>query len=110
MSTLLLYILKLSCSLSIVWSFYRVFLHNLTFYNLNRWYLLGYALLSFFIPFIDIGPIDHEDPALQPLVIQYIPVIGGGQVVKALALNVIQPAYLQADSRLSWMATLPTNR
>jgi TonB-dependent SusC/RagA subfamily outer membrane receptor len=85
MPTFLLYILKLSCSLSIVWLFYRIFLHNLTFYNLNRWYLLGYALLSFLIPFIDIGPIDHEDPTLQPLIVQYIPVIGGGQVVRALS-------------------------
>ena len=99
MSTLLLYILKLSCSLSIVWLFYRVFLHKLTFYNLNRWYLLGYALLSFFIPFIDIGPIDHEDPALQPLVIQYIPVIGGGQVVKALATT-------RASGVWSWPAVV----
>ncbi len=85
MSALLLYFLKLSCALSIVWLFYRLFLHNLTFYSLNRWYLLGYALLCFAIPFINIGPIDHEDPALQPLIVQYIPVIGGGQVVRALA-------------------------
>ena len=85
MSALVLYILKLSCALSIVWSFYRIFLHNLTFYNLNRWYLLGYALLSFFIPFINIGPIDREDPALQPLIVQYIPVIGDGKVVRALS-------------------------
>jgi TonB-dependent SusC/RagA subfamily outer membrane receptor len=85
MPTFLLYILKFSCSLSIVWLFYRVFLHNLTFYNLNRWYLIGYALLSFFIPFINIGPIDREDPALQPLILQYIPVLGEGKVAKALS-------------------------
>jgi TonB-dependent SusC/RagA subfamily outer membrane receptor len=83
MPVLLLYILKLSCSLCIVWVFYRLLLHNLTFYNSNRWYLLGYALLSFLIPFINIGPIDREDPALQPLIVQYIPVIGGGQPAKA---------------------------
>ncbi len=86
MPTLLVYILKLSCSLSIVWLFYRLFLHNLTFYSLNRWYLLGYALLSFLIPFINIGPIDREDPALQPLIVQYIPVIGEGRVVRALSV------------------------
>jgi len=85
MPTFLLYILKLSCSLSIVWLFYRIFLHDLTFYNSNRWYLVGYALLSFFIPFINIGPIDREDPALQPLIVQYIPVIGEGKVIRALS-------------------------
>jgi TonB-dependent SusC/RagA subfamily outer membrane receptor len=97
MPSLLLYILKLSCALSIVWLFYRIFLHNLTFYDLNRWYLLGYALLSFLIPFINIGPIDHEDPTLQPLIVQYIPVIGGGQVVKALAAT-------RPSSAWSWPA------
>jgi TonB-dependent SusC/RagA subfamily outer membrane receptor len=85
MPTLLVYILKLSCSLSIVWLFYRIFLHDLTFYNSNRWYLVGYALLSFFIPFINIGPIDREDPAIQPLIVQYIPVIGEGKVIRALS-------------------------
>lgn len=85
MPTLLVYILKLSCSLCIVWLFYRLLLHNLTFYNSNRWYLLGYALLSFLIPFINLGPIDREDPALQPLIVQYIPVIGEGQMVRALS-------------------------
>jgi len=97
MPTLLIYLLKLSCSLSIVWLFYRLFLHNLTFYNLNRWYLLGYALLSFFIPFINIGPIDREDPALQPLIVQYIPVIGEGRVVKALSAT-------RPSSAWSWPA------
>ena len=99
MPTFLLYILKFSCSLNIVWLFYRVFLHNLTFYNMNRWYLFGYALLSFLIPFINIGPIDHEDPALQPLIVQYIPVIGDGKAVGALPA----PRVL-ASSTWSWPA------
>ena len=41
MPTLLLYMLKLSCLLSIVWLFYRIFLHDLTFYNSSRWYLVA---------------------------------------------------------------------
>src|SRR5271156_3172619 len=98
MPSLLLYILKLSCSLSIVWLFYRLFLHNLTFYSLNRWYLLGYVMLSFLIPFINIGPIDHEDPALQPLIVQYIPVVSGEPVVRALAAT-------RPSSDRSWPAT-----
>ena len=101
MPTLLIYLLKLSCSLSIVWLFYRLFLHNLTFYNLNRWYLLGYALLSFLIPFINIGPIDHEDPALQPLIVQYIPVIGDKKAVGALSA----PRVL-ASSTWNWPAVV----
>jgi TonB-dependent SusC/RagA subfamily outer membrane receptor len=76
MPVLLIYLIKLSCSLGITWLFYRLVLRNLTFYTWNRWYLLGYAVISFLIPVVDIGPIRGEDPALQPLIIQYIPVIG----------------------------------
>ncbi|WP_431211243.1 M56 family metallopeptidase [Puia sp. P3] len=31
-------------------------LRRLTFYNLNRWYLLCYSFLCFFIPLVDVGP------------------------------------------------------
>jgi len=75
MPAILLYLVKFSCSLGILWLFYRMVLHSLTFYTLNRWYLLGYTLLSFLIPLVNIGPIRGEDPALQPVIIQYIPVI-----------------------------------
>jgi hypothetical protein len=50
------YIIKLSICLAAVYFFYRLFLRRLTFYNWNRWYLLGYAALSFIIPLIDIMP------------------------------------------------------
>lgn len=76
MPAILLYLVKFSCSLGILWLFYRLVLRSLTFYNWNRWYLMGYSLLCFLIPFINIGPIRGEDPALQPVIIQYIPVIG----------------------------------
>jgi len=74
MPAILLYFVKLTCSLGFVWLFYRFVLYDLTFYTLNRWYLLGYTLLSFLMPLVNIGPIRGEDPALQPVIIQYIPV------------------------------------
>ena len=89
MPSLVLYLVKCSISLSIVWIFYQVLLRRLTFYNLNRWYLLGYSLLSFFIPFIDIGGVIEKDPARQPLVIQLIPSIGD---YKGVALPVSRQA------------------
>ena len=49
------YILKLSLSLGVVFLFYHFVLRRLTFYNWNRWYLLGYTILCFFLPFIDIS-------------------------------------------------------
>jgi TonB-dependent SusC/RagA subfamily outer membrane receptor len=75
MPALLLYLLKLSISLSIVWIFYQLCLRRLTFYKLNRWYLLGYSVLAFFIPLINIGPMLLDGPSGEPLVVQYIPAI-----------------------------------
>ena len=62
MPVLLLYILKLSVSLAVMFVFYQLVLRKLTFYNWNRWYLLGYSVISFLIAFIDISPVleQHE--------------------------------------------------
>lgn len=57
MPFLLTYILKLSLSLLIIYLFYQFLLRRLTFYNHNRWYLVGYSFLSFLIPLINITPV-----------------------------------------------------
>lgn len=75
MPVIMLYLLKLSISLSTVWLFYQVLLHRLTFYHLNRWYLLFYSLLSFFIPLIDIAPMVEKNRYVQPLMVRIIPAI-----------------------------------
>src|ERR1700760_576676 len=76
MPVILLFLFKLSVSLGVMWGFYQVFLRRLTFYTLNRWYLLGYTLLAFGIPFINIGPMFNDGPAGEPVVIQFIPAFG----------------------------------
>ncbi|HMH24746.1 MAG TPA: M56 family metallopeptidase [Puia sp.] len=70
-----LYLIKLSISLSAAWLFYQLFLRRLTFYAWNRWYLLGYSLLSFFIPFINVAQVVKSERE-GATVIGYIPVIG----------------------------------
>lgn len=70
------YLLKLSVSLSVVYLFYILVLRRLTFYNWNRWYLLGYSLLAFFIPFVNISPVLEQSDWDKNLVIQLIPVFG----------------------------------
>ena len=88
MPALFLYLLKLSISLSITWLFYRLVLRGLTFYRLNRCYLLGYTLLSFFIPFIDIGPIASDTGQVhQPVYIQLIPVVGNNTPTPVLSIH-----------------------
>ena len=70
-----IYLLKLSVSLGVVFLFYQLVLRRLTFYNWNRWYLLGYALLSFFIPFIDITNAIKKDQLTTNSILQWIPVL-----------------------------------
>jgi hypothetical protein len=84
-----LFLFKLSLSLAVVWGFYRVALRRLTFHNLNRWYLLGYSLFSFIIPLIDIGRVLPDGPAGEPVILQFIPAMGGvGRGVGGAAASV----------------------
>jgi TonB-dependent SusC/RagA subfamily outer membrane receptor len=56
MQFVLEYLLKFSISIAVMYVFYRAVLRQLTFYRWNRFYLLGYGLLCFVIPFINIAP------------------------------------------------------
>ena len=89
-----LFLFKLSVSLAIVWCFYQTVLRRLTFHTLNRWYLLGYALLSFVFPFINIGPMLPDGPAGEPVVLEFIPAIGGVRGDLAAVGAVSRPAGL----------------
>jgi len=75
MPVLFSYLLKLSVSLAVVFLFYHFVLRKLTFYNWNRWYLLGYTLLSFFIPFIDITGLLERNEWSTNNMITWVPVI-----------------------------------
>lgn len=71
---MLLYLIKLSISLAVVTTFYWVFLRKLTFYKWNRWYLLGYSLLSFLLPFLNVY--DFLEPgATGPVVMEAVPLL-----------------------------------
>ncbi len=63
------YLLKVSACLTLFFAFYLVFLRKLTFFKINRFYLLSALLLSFVIPAINvqierIAPVvvDHVQP------------------------------------------------
>ena len=74
MPFLLLYIIKFSISLAVVFIFYHFVLRRLTFYNWNRIYLVGYTLLSFFIPFIDISGALQQNKLSDNQLINWLPV------------------------------------
>src|SRR5919107_1412073 len=73
MQPLYLYFLKLTISIAVVFLFYQLVLRKLTFYNWNRWYLLGYSLLSFLIPLINIFSLVQQQEITESKVITFIP-------------------------------------
>ena len=75
MPVLFLYILKLSISLAVVYLFYHFVLRKLTFYTWNRWYLLGYSFLSFFIAFFNITPLFQSGLLNYNKAVQLVPSI-----------------------------------
>lgn len=93
MPFLQVYIVKLSLSLSLVYMFYRLVLQRLTFYNWNRFYLFGYTVLSFLIPFINITPVLEKNEMLNNRVVSFIPSVDGfaNHHPSALATDVQQP-------------------
>lgn len=70
------YLLKLSLSLGLVFLFYQFVLRRLTFYTWNRWYLIGYSLLCFFLPFIDISLALEGAEMKDSPVVNWVPVLG----------------------------------
>lgn len=96
MPVLIDYIIKLSICLSVVYLFYHLFLRRLTFYNWNRGYLLGYTVLSFVIPVINIMPELQKKQLDQNALMQWIPVVGYKTVVE-------KPTFLEALSFWDWL-------
>lgn len=73
MSLFFAYLIKFSIGLAAVYLFYRFVLRKLTFYNWNRWYLLGYTFLSFFIAAINITPLLQQNKLADSKTIQWVP-------------------------------------
>ena len=69
------YLLKLSIALAVVYLVYWLLLRRLTFYNWNRWYLLGYSLCCFIIPLINVFELLQQHGLQDAAVVSYIPAI-----------------------------------
>lgn len=70
------YFIKLSIGLGVVYLFYALVLRRLTFYNWNRWYLLGYSIMVLLIPFVNISPVLETHDWSNIYVVQIVPVMG----------------------------------
>lgn len=78
--------------MSVIYLFYWVLLRMLTFYNWNRWYLLGYTALCFVIPFVDVFAWLQYQGLQNVAVVNYIP-----------AIVEIQPANIASDGgSINW--------
>jgi beta-lactamase regulating signal transducer with metallopeptidase domain len=88
MTFILLYLLKVSISLAVVFLFYLLVLQRLTFYNWNRRYLLGYTLISFLVPFIDISPVLERNEWAGNSIVNWVPVIRQSSSSEVITANV----------------------
>ena len=104
MSLLIQYLVKLSISLAVVWLFYQFILRRLTFYNSNRWYLLGYTLFSFFIPFINISPIIGNNSGSKNDLIQLIPSVHQYTIALEEASHCPIPIWSTQYDKWDWTA------
>jgi hypothetical protein len=104
MSILIQYLVKLSISLSVVWLFYQFVLRRLTFYNSNRWYLLGYTFLSFFIPFVNISSIIGNDSGSKNDLIQFIPSVHQYTIALEEASHCPIPIWSTQYDKWDWTA------
>src|SRR5215204_477220 len=104
MSLLIQYLVKLSISLGVVWLFYQFILRRLTFYNSNRWYLLGYTILSFFIPFINISTILGNNSVANNELIQFIPSVHQYTIALEEASHCPVPIWSTSYDKLDWTA------
>jgi len=104
MSLLIQYLVKLSISLAIVWLFYQFVLRRLTFYNSNRWFLLGYSLLSFFVPFINISPVLEKNEVAANGILQFIPSVQQYTAALGEASWYPAPGWSTNYDKWDWMA------
>ncbi len=101
MPVFLLYLIKLSLGIAAVYCFYHLLLRRLTFYQFNRWYMILYPLLCFFIPFIDVAPLSAGSKGNT--VFSYIPAVQ--QYISPVALDAAEATVLQNSASLfSWWA------
>ena len=98
---MLQYLIKFSISLAVLFVFYRAFLRPLTFYQCNRFYLLGYSLLSFAIPFIDISSLLPGNS--HPRLVSFIPSISYYYNATENTAPAVQVSFFQQLTATDWL-------
>lgn len=97
MSTII-YLLQVSACLAIFYGFYYLLLNKLTFFTINRYYLVSTLIISFVIPLLTI-PVNQQYSAVP--VLQQIGSFNS--VPKAISL--VSPP-VKTDNTITWMQLL----
>ncbi len=96
----LVYLLQVSACTAVFYLFYRLLLHQLTFFTINRWYLLATIFLSFIIPVLTI-PVNPQQ--------QHIAVVQQAVYINTLQMgpaNVTDINMAQIAEPINWMQLL----
>ncbi|WP_421870952.1 peptidoglycan DD-metalloendopeptidase family protein [Marinoscillum sp.] len=81
MADWMLYLLKVSSFHAVLVLFYLLFLRRLTFYQFNRWFLVGGLLMSFVLPVIQV----HNEP-VQKANQEFVEMIGPGLIAEPIVM------------------------
>lgn len=103
MPFLLQYLIKFSISLALLYVFYKALLRSLTFYTWNRFYLLGYAILSFVIPFINVSGLFESNASAPVPLVQFVPALVDYQITPGSLPLVKQASFSQHTSINQWL-------
>ena len=97
--SVLIYLLKVNLVLTVFYAFYWVFLRRNTFFQSNRFYLLGSVLVSFLMPFIKVR---HNYTFTEPL-----PQTLNELPTESIKSVVYQPVLIEAQTfTFQWMDVL----
>jgi beta-lactamase regulating signal transducer with metallopeptidase domain len=94
----IIYLLQVSACLALFYGFYYLMLNRLTFFTINRYYLLGTLIISFIIPLLTI-PVNQQH-SVVPVMQQ----IGSFNSVPAAVSIVSTP--VKTDTPITWMQLL----
>jgi hypothetical protein len=106
----IIYLLQVSACMGLFYGFYYLMLSRLTFFTINRWYLVATLVLSFVIPLLTITVRPDSAPIIKEAV--YVnqlqtfqtpkPIISAPQIIEPVInwLDVLKAVYLLAVAGL----------
>jgi len=97
----IIYLLQVSACLALFYSFYYLMLNRLTFFTINRYYLLFTLVLSFVIPLLTI-PV-HQEYSAVPVMQQ---VVNMRSVQNVPVYIAPQTNAIKTDASINWMQLL----